>query len=149
MDSPPLSCRWPNRHCQGAVHWSKLLLLEGGAPRKETRRNATLDQDFIPSATKYFSLIALGLSVVIGYVIWRVVHRGASDAGDTSGEKWLEEELERIRTGAPEKAAESPPGGEPDGSGLGGPAYTAEQVQLLRRAQEAERLRREVESEHQ
>lgn len=106
----------------------------------------TLDESFVPAATKYFSLIALGLSLVIGYVVWRVVHRGASEKPG-SGEEWLEEELERIRSGKPSEAKRSPEA-EEDGSGLAGPAYTREQQELLRRAKEDLEKNPDAESEH-
>ncbi len=88
----------------------------------------------MPWATEYASFIFLGLSVCIGYALWRirVARRGTRSRRDLA-EHLLEREIAELESS---RSGVERPGR--DGSGLSGPAYTPEEEALLRRAREAD-----------
>ena len=84
---------------------------------------------------KYGSFIYLGLSLCVGYVVWMVFRaKAAKEKKRDLAEELLRHEVERIerpRVVEPER----------DGSGLAGPAYTAEQQAAIDSAESERRLR--------
>ena len=84
----------------------------------------------MPWATQYASFIFLGVSVLIGYLIWRVrSSRRLGEEKRSVAEELLAKEIAELDAGR-----HAAPDAEHDGSGLGAPAYTAEERNLLERA---------------
>lgn len=86
--------------------------------------------DGMPWATQYASFIFLGVSVLFGYLIWRVrSSRRSHEQKRTVAEEMLAQEIAQL-----EKRRGGAQPDEHDGSGLGAPSYTAEERALLDRA---------------
>ncbi|MDX2175626.1 MAG: hypothetical protein SF028_04060 [Candidatus Sumerlaeia bacterium] len=87
-----------------------------------------METGFADAAVEYASFIFLGLSLTIGYIVWRIVGTKRGGPSGEAADDALRAELERVRK-------EGAGGG---ASGLEGPGLSPEERAALRAARKAQ-----------